>query len=101
MVKKQSTPLLCACQNEAPIEVIRLLIEEGANVNARDFVSLDLFLDHVIRHSLALTERKTRGTALHAECFNGPRARPEVVRLLIREGAVVNAINDVSYAYSR
>jgi hypothetical protein len=37
--KSQRTPLHIACLFVAPIEVIRLLIEKGANLNAVDYVS--------------------------------------------------------------
>jgi ankyrin repeat protein len=73
------TPLICAAFN-ANLDTARLLIQRGANVNARD-------------------DNSSKTVLMHSVCnmFSAPPDRPLVVRLLIDSGANVNAKDNYGY----
>lgn len=95
-----------ACQNNAPLDVIKLLIEKGVGVNARNKVScfMDILLypciienklKRVARWIDNLFNNTQFGRApLHWACNNSEPL--EIVNLLIDSGADVNAVDDVS-----
>jgi ankyrin repeat protein len=97
------TPLLIAALHDGASEIVRLMIEKGADVKARDESGLSV-LEAAAFSNDAETARlllakgadpnakdATGLTPLLAAAWNGDR-NTEIVRLLLRHGANVNAV---------
>ncbi len=86
------TPLHYAVENHTA-EVTKLLIERGADVNAKTLVRLSAFsLGGTCYHNLAAPLPQTKSTPLHHAAWKGAG---ECCRILLEHGAAINATDDV------
>lgn len=90
---------LCSASRSEHPEVVQMVIDMGADVNAKDWQG-GLPLMSAFSHSAWTCSSKLRGSPLQAACFGKQR---EIVQILLDKGADVNAMQgDIpvfSYAF--
>ena len=93
-LQNSETPLHISCQ-QGHIEVVKLLLDKGADIHQRRFVSIMRHINDI--DILLLRElfyyQQDNCTSFHMACYGG---NIEIVKLLIDKGADIHQENKVS-----